>query len=201
MGILDAAGVDVNDVPEDPFGFGKDYWPVEIVDVKPADISKSGKQYGTMIKWRCLDARFAYMESLGYGQWTQLPAPPAEANHLGWDKDSAEGKKVIFNFIALLKAFGIPADQWGKFDTPHFKGQKCLAKIFVKQSDEGFWEFRVVAHKEMPKEGSASGLEEFTKGLSTPAAQTGALSAMERAMQEEAERAKAKALQAEVDEV
>lgn len=187
MGILDAAGVEANDVPEDPFGFGKDYWPVEIVGVRDADISKSGKQYGTMLKWKCLDPRFEYMESLGHGGWIQLPPPPAEANHLGWSKDSAEGKKVIFNFIALLKAFSIPADQWGKFDTPDFLGQKCLAKIFVKQGDEGFWEFRVVGHKPLPPEGSVAGLGMFAQPNGS--GETGGLSAMERALQEEVDNA------------
>lgn len=211
MGILDDAEVEVNDIPKDPFGFGNDYWPLQLIDVRPPkdkegnpskrdhlDISSTGKSYGGMFVFRCLDERYAYMGSTDpeqmsgqlskYGQWTSVPPPKWAQEIVPFDKNSVDGKKLIFNWTQLCSALGFGVDEIGKLDIPHILGKTCLGKIRAKLDDEtGFWEIRVGMLKVMPPEGSPEGIGEFTKGgTSNPAGNgTSAMSAMEKAFAEE----------------
>lgn len=192
MGILEDAGIEPTDVPNDPYGFGRDYWPVQIIGVKAPDVSSSGKQYGTMLKWKCLAEQYSYMESLGGGNWLQLP-PPAHVLEtiptMEWDKSGMRGKQCIFNITRLYQGLGIPADQWAKINAEDLLNMRCMAKIFVKQNDEGFWQFNVTGHKPMPPEGSVAemGMGVFAPNGSASAnpSSSAGLSAMERAMQNE----------------
>lgn len=212
MGILDDAGVSANEVPKDPFGFGNDYWEVALIEVNApkqvneegekvpsdfphADVSSSGKTFGGMFVFRILDERFQFLGSnnpnqmpgqLGFGQWTQLPAPAwAVARGVEFDKNSPDGKKIIHGWATLLKAFGIPIDQMGKADVPDILGKTCLAKVYAKEDENGFWQFRVAGFKEGRKAGSPQGIGEFTQsGTSNPVSSTSTLSAMEKAMLE-----------------
>lgn len=214
MGILDDAEVSGNEIPKDPFGFGNDYWEVELYDVRPpkdeqgnpsqqqfADIAKSGKSYGAMFVFRVLDERFAYLGSnsenqvpgqLGaYGQWWTLPSPKWARDRVPFDKNSKEGKQLVFNWSRLCYAVGIPVDQIGAADFQDVIGKSCLAKVKVTEDDNGFWQFRCVGFKRKGgnAEGSPQGIGEFTKGgTSNPAPQSG-MSAMEKALQEEANQA------------
>lgn len=192
MGMFDEAGIDINtDVPNDPYGFGKDYWPVEIVKADAPDVSKGGKQYGTMLRWKCLAPQYSYMESLGYGNWLQVP-PPLEVvkivPELAFDKESEQGKKCIYILTTLLKGMGIPQDKWNSIKIPELLGMRCMAKIFVKQNEEGFWQFNITAHKPMPEEGSAEAMSVFAAAgnAAAPApANGGSLSALEQALADE----------------
>lgn len=214
MGILDEAEVSGNEIPKDQFGFGNDYWPVavlsftrpkpsdELSDVEKAklmeerpyaDISSSGKQYGGMIVFRILDERYQYLGSnnpnqmpgqLGFGQWFQLPSPKWAREQVPFDKNSVEGRKIIHSWGTLCIALGIPLDKVASADIPDIIGKTCLAKIYVREDDNGFPQFRVAGWKQMSKEGSPEGIGEFTKGgTSNPG--TSAMSEMEKAMLEE----------------
>lgn len=211
MGILDDAEVSGNEIPKDPFGFGNDYWPISLlafnrpklaegqdpqiaIDRPFADISSSGKQYGGMAVFRCLDERYQYLGKnnpnqmpgqLGFGQWFALPSPKWAREQVPFDKNSQEGKQLIFNWTRLCFGMGIPIDQIGSADIPDIIGKTCLAKVRVTQDENDFWVYRVGAFKPMPKEGSPQGIGEFTKpGMSNGNA-TSAMSEMERAMMEE----------------
>lgn len=170
MGIFDDADVDIaNDIPNDPYGFGRDRWPVEIVEVRQPDISKSGKQYGTMVKYKCIDPTYSWMESLGNGNWLQLPPPKyvlETAPDIKWDKNSEQGKKCLFAIKQLFEGLGIPVDQWNSLEITDLVGKQCMAKIFPKQNDEGFWQFNVTGMKPMPEEGSGD-MSVFAGGNST----------------------------------
>lgn len=209
MGILDEAGVNANEVPKDPFGFGNDYWLVAILSVTApkdgpftpddpqfknphAGISSTGKQYGTNMAFRALDERFQHLGrnnpnqmpgQLGFGQWFQLPAPKWAQEQVPFDKDTTEGKKLIFNWATLLKGCGFGADEMGKAEIEDVVGRVCLARIKATENENGFWEFRVMGMKPAPKEGSPEGIGEFTKeGTSNP----GGMSAIEQALAAEA---------------
>lgn len=193
MGILDEAGVVATDVPKDPFGFGNDYWPVVLLEINPpkirdedgsiieyepgvlAGVSSTGKSYGTNMVWAVLDARYEYLGNgtgkLGFGQWFQLPAPKSIQHQVPFDKNSAEGKKLIYDWGILLKGLGFAADEMGAAGLQDIIGREALAKIYPKQDPEtGFWSFRVVNHKQPAKgEGTNSGTpagNSSTSGLS-----------------------------------
>jgi hypothetical protein len=198
MGILGNAGVSPNEVPKDPFGFGNDYWPVKLVNVKPrkdsdqeyVDISSSGKQFGGMFVFQVLDERFAFLGAnnptqvpgqLGFGQWWALPSPEWARAAVPFDLNSQEGKQLVHNWGKLTKAMGIPADV--DADIADLIGKTCLAKIFPKEDENGYWQFRVAGFKQLPKDGSPEGFTEFTKeGTSNPES---GMSAMEKALREE----------------
>lgn len=218
MGILDDADVTGNEIPKDEFGFGNDYWPVAILSFnrpKPsenlseaekekliqerpyADISSSGKQYGGMLTFRVLDERYQYLGSnnpnqmpgqLGFGQWFQLPSPKWAREQVPFDKNSPDGRRIVFQWSSLCAAAGIPLDQIAKADIPDIIGKTLLAKIYVRHDENGFPQFRVAGWKEMPKEGSPQGIGEFTKsGTSNPSADVANanMSEMEKALLEE----------------
>jgi hypothetical protein len=218
MGILDDAEVSGNEIPKDPFGFGNDLWPVAVLSFtrpKPsdqlseedqqkliserpyADISSSGKQYGGMLCFRILDERYQYLGAnnpnqmpgqLGRGQWFQLPSPKWAREQVPFDKNSPEGKKIIHAWSSLCFAAGIPIDKISAADIPDIIGKTMVAKIYPKENENGFYEFRVAGWKPMPKEGSPEGIGEFTKsGTSNPG--TSAMSEMEKAMLEEQQNA------------
>ncbi len=215
MGILDGLGINVNDVPDDPFGFNNDYWPVAILAaaspntsnnpfmqelkefVNPhSAISSSGKQFGTMLTFRILDERYQYLGGnnpnqmpgqLGFGQWFQLPAPEWAQHQVPFDKDSADGQKLVFNWVALLKSLSFGADKMGAADLPDVLGRTCLAKIKATQDENGYWQFRVYGLKAGPAEGSAEGMSTFNP--KPPNGGAAGLSAMERALLEESDNA------------
>jgi len=200
MGILGNAGITPNEVPKDPFGFGNDYHPVKLVNVKPrkdsdqeyVDISSSGKQFGGMFIFQVLDERWSFLGKgndsqvpgqLGFGQWWALPSPEWARSAVPFDFNSPDGKKLVHAWAKLVDAMGIPADV--DADIPDVIGKTCLAKIYPKEDENGFWQFRVAGFKPIPKDGSPEGFNEFTKeGTSNPGPESG-LSAMERALREE----------------
>lgn len=211
MGILDDAEVTGNEIPKDPFGFGNDYWPVALIafnrpklaegmdpsiakERPHADISSTGKQYGGMAVFRILDERYQYLGSnnpnqmpgqLGFGQWFALPSPKWAREQVPFDKESQEGKQLIFNWSRLCFGMGIPVDQIGSADIPDIIGKTGLAKIRVSQDENEFWQFRVGAFKPMPKEGSPQGIGEFTKSGTSNPAPASTMSEMEKALLEE----------------
>lgn len=183
MGIFDEAGIDVNDIPSDPFGFGKEYHLLQIVDVRKPGVSASGKQYGTMIKWKCAEEEHAGMDSLGQGNWLQLPPPEHVKQETGmeFDPKSSNGRRCIFQIASLFKGLGIPADKMNSVEVEDLKGMYCMAKVFPKLNDEGFWQFNIVGHKPVPN-GSEEGMEIFAKGGNSSG---GGIDELERALAQE----------------
>lgn len=213
MGILDDLGIGTNEVPKDPFGFGNDYWQVTLLDFvapkqddgnggripsqnKYADISSSGKQYGGMAVFRVMDERFAFLGAnnpnqmpgqLGFGQWFQLPSPSWAQAQVPFDKNSPDGKKIVYNWVTLCLAMGYGIDEVGKLDIPDVIGKVCQAKIYPKEDENGYWGFRVAGWKPLGAKGdggSPTGIGEFTKGGQSNAADAGGstMSEMERAL-------------------
>lgn len=167
MGFLDDAGVSAQDAPADPFGFGKEHWPVQVIAVDEPKVTNNGERFGMMVTWRCVHPKFANMEKLGYGNWVQLPVPKALQGTIPWDKDSEEGKKVLFQLVKLFEALGFKKDEMGSVDGPKMVGRMALARISVKQDDEGFWKFNLFNMKPAPQDGSADGLRELAPQSTT----------------------------------
>lgn len=173
MGFFDDAEVEVNDIPDDPFGFGNDFWPVKIVEIKDPEVTKSGDKIGMMVKWAVDHPKYANHfvgvngRGLGNGNWTQIPVPKALQGSIPWDPANDEKHaQVLFNLRKLFEALGFSADEMGGVGRDEMLGRKCLAKIKVSQDDNGFWQFRLNAMKPI---GSENGADEFTRnGTSNP---------------------------------
>ena len=168
MGFFDDAEVEVNNIPDDPFGFGNDFWPTRIIEVKDPEITKNGQRFGMMIRWAVehpkFDGHYVSTQGLGYGNWQQLPVPKKLQGQVPWDNNSEEAVKVLFQLKELYKALGIPADQWGKVGKDDLLHKVCLSKIKVQQDENGFWQFRLTAQKPLP---SGEGMNEYARATTS----------------------------------
>lgn len=193
MGFLDDADVSAQDAPDDPFGFGKEFWPVQITEVKDRKVTKDGDKYGTQLVWECLHPDKSDIK-LGFGNWIQLPVPKPLQSEVPWDPKSQEAKKIIFDLVKLYEALGFKRDEMGGLGPDDLVNRPCLAKIFVRQNDEGFWQFNITAHKPMPEEGwegSTSSANGQSNGQSTDDAIRAEMEAAKAAKAAKAEKAKA----------
>lgn len=169
MGIFDDAEIEVNDIPKDPFGFGNGYWPVTVLTVGEMkqttnrETGGPGDKIGTMITWGCNHPDAPQMESLGRGNWQQLPVPTSLRGEIPWNPKSAEAKKVIYELSNLYAALGFSKDEFGGIELTDLVGRTAMAKIFPRQNKEGFWQFNIVGLKPVPDEGDGSGMNEFAR--------------------------------------
>jgi hypothetical protein len=171
MGFFDDAEVNLNDVPDDPFGFGNDYWTVYVREVGEPKVTNNGNRFGMMVTWAVDDPKFQssqVAERLGYGNWVQLPVPKSLQGSVPWDVKSEEGQKCLFQLKTIFSALGFKADEMGGVGPAEMVGRRCLAKIKVSQNEGGYWQFNVYAFKPLP-ENSGNGSDEFTSsGTSNP---------------------------------
>lgn len=171
MGFLDDAGVEVNEIPDDPFGFGNDFWPVRIVEIKDPKLTTGGDKYGMMVKWAVDHEKYQshfVAQGLGNGNWLQLPVPKVlQEQGVPWDpKNDEKHATVLYNLRKLFEALGFRADEMSKVGKDEMLGRGCLAKIRPTMDENGFWQFRLVAMKPFASGGGAA---EFTKeGTSNP---------------------------------
>lgn len=172
-GFLDDAEVDVSDLPDDPFGFGNQHWPLRLIDIGEPKVTQGGDKFGIKLTWAIEHQQFdgtPQAEKLGNGNWTQLPVPSALWGSVPWDKDSPEGKKVLFQFRQLLEAMGFKADEMRGVGPEEMKGRKIYAKVRAVLNPEGFWNFNLFQMKPFT-EGSDDGMGEFAGGKSTKSAE------------------------------
>jgi hypothetical protein len=168
MGFFEDAGVDLNEIPDDPFGFGNDFWPVRIIEVGEPKVTGGGDKYGMMVKWAVnhpkYDGQQVATQGLGLGNWTRLPIPEALQGSIPWDpKNNPEDKKVLIDLRDVFVALGFKNDEMGGVDGAKMLHRGCLVKIRAKRNDEGFWQFNLFAHKPL---GDGDGANEFAKGTS-----------------------------------
>lgn len=169
-GILDEAGINAQDIPEDPFGFGNDFWPVFVLEVGPAKVTANKDKIGTMVKFAVDHAKFqgsfVAKTGLGNGMWMQLPVPLALRSQIPWDPEGEKEQQALYNLKELYKALGFSKDQYGSIKLKDLVGRRALTKIKVGKSDTGFWEFRLNGMKPI---GDGNGNNEFTQnGTSNP---------------------------------
>ncbi|MFG2268120.1 hypothetical protein [Streptomyces sp. NPDC048720] len=150
-GIFGDAGVDLNDIPDDPFDFGTAFWPIRVIGVGEAKVTGKGDKIGAMIKWAVEHPKYdghPVSEKLGNGNWQRLPVPRALQNEIPWDpRGNPDDKKVLIDLRDLYLALGFSTDQMAGIKLSDLVGTICLAKINPKKTPEGFWQFNIFAHK------------------------------------------------------
>lgn len=168
-GIFEDAGVDLNEIPDDPFGFENNFWPIRIIELGEAKLTRSGDKIGMMIKWAIEHPNYdghPVSEKLGQGNWQRLPVPTALQNQIPWDpRNNPEDKKVLIDLRDLYLALGFSIDQMKGIKPKDLVGRICSAKIKPRKSPEGFWQFNIFAHK--PYDPSGEGVNEFAQNGST----------------------------------
>lgn len=163
-GFLDEAGIDANDIPDDPFGFGNDYWPVYVLSVGAPKVTANKDKIGMMVKFAVDHPKyqdsFVGKTGLGNGSWVQLPVPKALRDQIPWNPDGEQEQKVLFNLKELYKALGFAKDEMGGVNAAKMLNRRALTKIKANMGDSGFWEFRLNAMKAIPSDES---MEEFVR--------------------------------------
>lgn len=170
-GFLDEAGIDANDIPDDPFGFGNDFWPVFVLEVGAPKVTKNKDKIGMMVKFAVdhpkFQGSFVAKTGLGNGMWVQLPVPLALRSQIPWEPEGEMEVQAMYNLKELYKALGFAKDEYGSVNGKKMEGRRALTKIKVKRGDSGFWEFNLNAMKPI---GDGNGSSEFTsQGTSNPA--------------------------------
>lgn len=163
MGFFDDAEVDLNDIPDDEFGFGRDFWHIRIVEVDEPKVTKNQDKIGMMVKWAVMhEAYNGDKRTQQMRQWIQLPVPKEYQGTIPWHpKENVEDKKVLVNLRKLFVALGFSNDEMGGVDGAKMLYRGCLSTINAKQNAEGFWEFSFYKMKPIPTEGSGEGMNEF----------------------------------------
>lgn len=155
-GFFDEAGIKADEVPDDPFGFGKDFWPLRVMEVGKGKVTKNGDKIGMMIKFGVDHPNFQgtpLADSLGNGNWYQLPVPLALRDRIQWEPGSSEAKDVMYKLGELYQALGFKRDEFGGVNGAKMLGRGMLAKVSPKRNAEGFWNFNLFQMKPMDQEG------------------------------------------------
>jgi hypothetical protein len=163
-GIFDDAGVDLNNIPDDSFDFGNNFWPIRVIEVGPPKVTANKDKIGMMVKWAVEHPKYdghPVSEKLGNGNWTRLPVPKALQGQIPWDPENEpKDKQVLIDLRDLYLALGFSKDQMRGVKPSDLVHKICLAKIKAKKTPEGFWQFNIFGHK--PYEPNSDGADEFT---------------------------------------
>ena len=162
-GFLDEAGINANDIPDDPFGFGNEYWPVFVVEVGKPKVTANKDKIGMMVKFAVDHPKYQgsfVAKQLGNGNWTQLPVPTALRSQIPWDPEGEQEQQVLYRLKELYKALGFAKDEYGSVNGAKMLNRRMLTKIKVSQDDNGFWQFRF---NNMKPIGDGNGADEFTQ--------------------------------------
>lgn len=162
-GFLDEAEISANDIPDDPFGFGNDFWPVFVVEVGKAKVTANKDKIGMMVKFAVDHPKYQgsfVAKQLGNGNWYQLPVPMALRSQIPWNSEGESEQQALYKLKELYKALGFPKDEFGSVNGPKMIGRRALTKIKVSQDDKGFWQFRL---NNMKPIGEGEGMNEFAQ--------------------------------------
>lgn len=169
-GFFDEAGINVNEVPDDQFGFGNDFWPVRIIEVTKPKVTANADKIGMTITWAVEHSKYDghFVSTKGMGVWVQIPVPLALRDRIPFDpKNNPKDQQVLSNLKMIYAALGFRADEMGKINGEKLMHKICMAKIKPRQNDQGFWQFNMFAHKQMG-EGGGNGGSTSTPATSTP---------------------------------
>jgi hypothetical protein len=167
-GFFDEAGVDANEIPDDQFGFGNDFWPIYVAEAGKPKVTQNGDKIGMSIRFAVDHPRYAnhwVSGERGLGnQWYRLPVPLALRDRIHWDPNGEDEQKAMFQLKQLYKALGFGADEFGKVNEKLLQGRRCLAKIKpIMDDNSGYWNFRLNSMKSIPTDESGEGMNQFAK--------------------------------------
>jgi hypothetical protein len=154
-GFFADAGVELDKVADDPYGFGQSYHIIAIKEWRAPAVSPTGK-FGSYIIFEYLEDRYKDMRP--FGRWYQLPTPKAIQIQTGVPFDPENDPKdqqVAFTLKRLLWALGFNVDQMNTVNPSNSQGRPFLAKLFAAE-EGGFWKvgFGTAGIKRMPEPGT-----------------------------------------------
>lgn len=150
-GFFDEAGVNVQDVPDDPFGFGNEFWPLVVTEVGAPKVTGNKDKIGMMVKFAVDHPKYqghSVSKNLGNGNWFQLPVPKALQGEIPWDpQNNPKDMEAMVKLRRLFMALGFSKDELGSVNGAKMVGKRCMAKIFPRENEQGFWQFNLNGFK------------------------------------------------------
>ena len=169
-GFFDDAEVNLNDIPDDMFGFGNDYWAIRIVEAVNPKVTANRDKVGMMLKWAVDHPAYANNKpTQEMRMWVQLPVPKALQGSIAWDpRNDPKDRQVLVQLRDLYLALGFKNDEMGQVNGAKMIYRGAMAKIKPKRNAEGFWEFGLFNMKALPEQGSGDGMNEFAQPSNGP---------------------------------
>jgi hypothetical protein len=154
-GFFEDAGIEIQDVPDDPFNFGQAYHILSINEVREPKVSPTGK-FGMYVFFEIIEDRYSNLKP--FGRWIQLPTPKAVQLQTGVEfnpKLNPEDLAVVVNFKLFLKALGFRVDEMNQARPNNLQNRQMLAKLWANGND-GRWQINwgFAGLKSMPEAGS-----------------------------------------------
>jgi hypothetical protein len=161
-GFFEEAGINANEVPDDPFEFGQDFWPVYVSEATVPKLTANGDKIGFMVRFVVDHPQFegkGVAGENGLGRhWYRLPVPLALRDRVPYDPNGDSERKALINLKDLYKALGFGADEFAKVNNKNIVGRRMLTKIKAQKNENGYWEFRL---NNMKPAGEGEGGNEF----------------------------------------
>lgn len=181
-GFFEEAGVNLNEIPDDAFGFGNDYWAIYLVECGEPKVTKNADKVGMMVKWAVDHPAYSNNKpTQEMRQWIQLPVPTALQGQIPWDpRTNPEDKKVLVDLRDLYLALGFKNDEMGKVNGAKMLTRRAMAKIKPRRNADGFWEFGLFQLKAVPAGEATNG--SISQGQSNGGGTISAEEALKRAM-------------------
>lgn len=172
-GFFGDAGVNVADVPDDPFGFGNEPWPLVVTEVAKPKVTGNKDKIGMMVTFAVDHPKYQghqVSKQLGFGNWFQLPVPKPLQNQIPWDpQNNPKDMEAMVKLRRLFISLGFGVDELSGVNGEKMVGRRCMAKIFPKENEQGFWQFNLNGFKPIG-EGNGNGgwgNNEFASGTTS----------------------------------
>lgn len=179
-GIFEDAGVDVAEIPDDPFGFGNVFWPLVVVSVEKPKVTGKKDKVGMMVLFAVDHPKYAQHQvgkQLGFGNWFQLPVPVAFQGQIPWDpQNNPKDQEAMVKLRRLFVSLGFGVDELPKVKPQMLVGKRCSAKISPKENGQGFWQFNLNNFRAITEDDDTGDW-----AASAPASNGGGMSAEEKA--------------------
>lgn len=172
-GFFGDAGVNVADVPDDPFGFGNEPWPLVVTEVAKPKVTGNKDKIGMMVTFAVDHPKYQghqVSKQLGFGNWFQLPVPKALQNQIPWDpQNNPKDMEAMVKLRRLFISLGFGVDELSGVNGEKMVGRRCMAKIFPKENEQGFWQFNLNGFKPIGEGNGNSGWgnNEFASGTTS----------------------------------
>lgn len=155
-GWFEDAGVNLEDVSEDPFNFGNGYHVVSVQEFRAPKVSETGTgKFGSYIFFEVEEAKY---NRLKFGRWIQIPTPKAIQEETGVVFDphnNHQDMAAASNFMRFLVALGFTKDNFNQANPATCQSRMFLARLFARE-EEGQWRvgFGFASIKPMPQPGT-----------------------------------------------
>lgn len=138
-GFFDDAGVEIEKIADDPYGFGNSFHIVGVKECRDPKVTEKGDKVGIWVTFEILEDK--YQKVRPFSKWIQLPTPKAiqVASGVTFDiKSNPEDMAVAFNLKHFFRGLGFKVDEMNSANHQTIVGRQLLTRLSAREED-GFW--------------------------------------------------------------